>query len=97
MTVIITTTAKCNSYNNGTENELLPGVNERSPQNRWTNPQTDTLVELWKEYIILTETSRSHETWLKIRTEINKLGKEKTVLQCRNKILEGHLQECEKK
>ena len=32
------------------------------------------------------ESRRSHEKWLRIRTEINKLDKQKTVLQCRNKI-----------
>ena len=64
-------------YNNGSENRSLPGGNEGSPQNRWKNQQTDKLVELGK----------SLETWLKIRTEINKLGKEKTVLLCIKKIL----------
>ena len=73
-------------YNNGSENGSLPGGNERSSQNRWTNPQNDKLVELWKENIVLIGSSRSHETWLKIRAEINKLGEEKTVLQCRNQI-----------
>ena len=74
------------SYNNGSDNESPPGGNQQSSQNRWTNPQTDKLVQLWKENIVLIESSRSHETQLKIRAEINKLGKEKTVLQCRNKI-----------
>ena len=70
-------------YKNGSENGSLPGRNKQSPQNRWTNPWTDKLVEL---YIFFIESWRSHETWLKIRAENNKLGKEKTVLQCRNKI-----------
>ena len=35
-------------YNNGSENRSLPGGNEGSPQNRWTNQQTDKLVELRK-------------------------------------------------
>ena len=73
-------------YNNGSENGSLPGGNEGSSWNRWTNPQTDKLVELWKMNIVLIESSRSHETWLKTRAEINKLGKEKTVLLCINKI-----------
>ena len=55
-------------------------------QNQWTNPQTDKLVKLWKENIVLIESSRSNETSLEIKTEINKSGKEKTVLQYRNKI-----------
>ena len=59
---------------------------EQSSQNRWTNPQTEKLVELWKANIVLIEFSRSHETWLKITAEIDKLGKQKTVLQCRSKI-----------
>ena len=73
-------------YNNGSENGSLSGGNERSSQNWRTNLQTDKLVELWKENIVLIESSRSHETWLKIRAEINKLRKGKTVIQCRNKI-----------
>ena len=36
-------------YNKGSENRSLPGGNEGSMQNRWTNPQTDKLVKLWKE------------------------------------------------
>ena len=32
-------------YSNGYENGSLPSGNERSSQNRWTNPQTDKLVE----------------------------------------------------
>ena len=67
------------TYNNGSENGSLLGGNEQSSQNRWANPETDKFVELWKENIVLIESSRSHETWLKIRAEINKLGKEKTV------------------
>ena len=73
-------------YNYGSENGSLPGGNEGSSQNRWTNPQTDKLVELWKQNIVLIESSRSHKTWLRIRAEINTLGKEKTVLQCIKKI-----------
>ena len=73
-------------YNDRSENGSPPKGNEQSLQNQWTNPQTDKLVKLWKENIVLNESSRSHETSLKIRTEINKSGKEKTVLQYRNKI-----------
>ena len=36
--------------------------------------------------LVLIESSGSHETWLKIRAEINKLGKEKKVLLCIKKI-----------
>ena len=41
-------------YNNGSENGSLPG------ENRWANQQTDKLVELWKENIVLIESSRSY-------------------------------------
>ena len=73
--------------NNGSENGSLPKENEQSLQNQWTNPQTDKLVKLWKENIVLIESSRSNETSLEIKTEINKSGKEKTVLQYRNKFV----------
>ena len=56
MGVIFTT----NPYNNVFENGS-PG-SEQSSQNRWKNPQTDKLVKLWKENIVLIESSRSHET-----------------------------------
>ena len=73
-------------HNNRCENGSPPGSNERSSQNRWTNPQTDKLVKFWRDNIVLIESSISYETWLKIRAETNKLDKEKMVLQCRNKI-----------
>ena len=41
-------------YNNGSENGSLPG------ENRWANQQPDKLVELWKENIVLIESSRSY-------------------------------------
>ena len=87
MVVIIITTAKCNSHltivDLKMDHFLVEIIKTRKIGGQI---QTDKLVELWKENIVLIESSRSHETWLKIRGEINKLGKEKTVLQCRNKI-----------
>ena len=41
-------------YNNRSENGSLPG------ENRWANQQPDKLVELWKENIVLIESSRSY-------------------------------------
>ena len=71
-------------YKNGSENGSLPGRNKQSPQNRWTNPWTDKLVEL---YIFFIESWRSHETWLKIRAENNKLAKKKRCYNAETKFV----------
>ena len=55
MEVIIPTTAKSNSNLTTMDlkmNQFLVEIREPR-KNRWTNPQTDKLVELWKEYIVL--------------------------------------------
>ena len=80
----MTITGKYNS--SGSENGLLPGGNERSSQNLWTNINKLINSSNFEKRIQYFQSSRSHGPCLKMRTDINKMGKEKAVLQCRNKI-----------
>ena len=52
---------------------------------RCSAKQTDALVKLWNENIFLLETPKSVTVWQKVKPEVNKHCREKSVTQCKNK------------
>ena len=53
---------------------------------RWNKNQTDILVAMWKDNISLLQSTRSYETYLKIKTEVDKEGTSRTIKQIKDKL-----------
>ena len=53
---------------------------------RWNEKQSDLLVQLWKQKYQLLQSTRCNEVWNNIKTEIEKLGSEKSLKQIKTKL-----------
>ena len=55
-------------------------------RDRFNQKQSDLLVQLWKQKYSLLQTTRCNDVWNNIKNEINKVGAEKSLKQCKNKL-----------
>ena len=53
---------------------------------KWSDVQTNALIEEWKARIEEVESRRNSEAWQKIAQEVNKSGTYKSIKQCKDKL-----------
>ena len=73
--------------NPGNALESSNGKKEKEGKNcRWSERQTRSLIKEWKDNVTELESSRNRQAWLKIISNENKNGPDKTVDQAKKKL-----------
>ena len=73
--------------NPGNALESSNGKKEKEGKNcRWSERQTRSLIKEWKDNVTELESSRNRQAWLKIISNVNKNGPDKTVDQAKKKL-----------
>ena len=62
------------------------GKTSAKKRERMSKAQTDMLIAMWKECYKDLESTKQYSVWVKIKVEVDKLGKQKSIKQIKDNL-----------